>query len=300
MKKSILDIGTNSLKFFIYDINEQTREKNQIFHQKVEKRLGENFNHETNEINLTSLQNVIEGLLEIKTIAQQYEAPNIIAFGTEVFRKANNAEQVLQTIEQQTEISIQVLSSEEELDIYRKGLIRDFDYDGVITAIDIGGGSVQFMRGDKNGLQGKRHYKTGALFLREKFIHGEPPTEREYEEIEAYVAEQMQDLDIMFPVGTPFLHGSSSVVDFFTEAGIAMEHFSHSPSHPYLVPIDAVEAFYLKTRCLPKEERAKLFPSHPWFTDGAPIGFINVLTIAKKCWLTNDVPSNNNIINGFL
>jgi hypothetical protein len=34
--------------------------------------------------------------------------------------------------------------------------------------------------------------------------------------------------------------------------------------------------------------------------DGAFIGFANVLAIAKKTWLTNDVPSNNNIINGFL
>jgi hypothetical protein len=66
------------------------------------------------------------------------------------------------------------------------------------------------------------------------------------------------------------------------------------------VPIEKVEAFYQQTRCLAKEERNKLFPSHPWFTDGAPIGFANVLAIAKKTWLTNDVPSNNNIINGFL
>jgi exopolyphosphatase/guanosine-5'-triphosphate,3'-diphosphate pyrophosphatase len=141
--------------------------------------------------------------------------------------------------------------------------MRDFSYDGVVATIDIGGGSVQFMRGDKKGLQGKRQYKTGALFLREKFIHGEPPTEAEYDEIERFIAEQLQDLDITFPVGTPFVHGSSSVIDFFSEAGIEMEHFPYSPSHPFQVPIEKVEAFYLQTRCLPPAERAKLFPSHP-------------------------------------
>jgi hypothetical protein len=61
-----------------------------------------------------------------------------------------------------------------------------------------------------------------------------------------------------------------------------------------------VERFYKTTRCLEKTEREKLFPSHPGFTEGAPIGFANVITIAKKTGLTNDIPSNNNIINGFL
>jgi exopolyphosphatase/guanosine-5'-triphosphate,3'-diphosphate pyrophosphatase len=142
-------------------------------------------------------------------------------------------------------------------------LIKDFKYEGVVATIDIGGGSVQFMRGDKSGLQGKRQYKTGALFLREKYITNEPPTEAEYAEIEHYISEQIQDLNITFPVGTSFVHGSSSVIDFFKEAGIEMQTFSHSPSHPYLVPMNVVEAFYLKTRCLPKAERAKIFPSHP-------------------------------------
>ena len=300
MQKAILDIGTNSLKFFIYDINESIREKNQIFHQKFEARLGKDFNHETGEINETSLQNVIATLHEIKTLAQHYEAPEILAFGTEVFRKAKNADQVLARIQNETGIAIQVFSPQEELERYRKGLMRDFDYEGIVATIDIGGGSVQFMRGDKNALQGKLQYSTGALFLREKFIKSEPPTEAEYAAIEQYINDQIQDLDITFPPETPFVHGSSSVIDFFTEAGIPMQTFSHSPSHPYLVPIATVEAFYKKVRCLPPEERAKVFPSHPQFMDGAPIGFANVLAIAKKCWLTNDVPSNNNIINGFL
>jgi exopolyphosphatase/pppGpp-phosphohydrolase len=109
MKKSILDIGTNSLKFFIYDINQQGEiassqapRKDLLFHQKFEARLGKDFNHETNEINESSLQKVIDELHNIKAIAQQYEAPNIIAFGTEVFRKANNADHILAKIEDET------------------------------------------------------------------------------------------------------------------------------------------------------------------------------------------------------
>jgi exopolyphosphatase/pppGpp-phosphohydrolase len=102
MKKSILDIGTNSLKFFIYDIDDQTHKKNLIFHQKFEKRLGKDFNHETNEINETSLDTVISGLLDIKRLANDYQAPDLLAFGTEVFRKAHNAPQALEKIRKET------------------------------------------------------------------------------------------------------------------------------------------------------------------------------------------------------
>jgi exopolyphosphatase/pppGpp-phosphohydrolase len=102
MKKSILDIGTNSLKFFIYDINEATSEKKLVFHQKFEARLGKDFNHETHEINETSLQTVLNELHNIKKIAIQYEASNIIAFGTEIFRKAKNADHILTKIQNET------------------------------------------------------------------------------------------------------------------------------------------------------------------------------------------------------
>jgi exopolyphosphatase/guanosine-5'-triphosphate,3'-diphosphate pyrophosphatase len=102
MKKSILDIGTNSLKFFIYDIDEENSNKILLFHQKFEKRLGKDFNHETNEINEASLQPVLETLHEIKAIAEHYGAPEIAAFGTEIFRKAKNAASVLEHIKQQT------------------------------------------------------------------------------------------------------------------------------------------------------------------------------------------------------
>jgi exopolyphosphatase/pppGpp-phosphohydrolase len=71
MRKSILDIGTNSLKFFIFEI--EKNEKNLIFHQKFEKRLGKNFDHENNLIKDETLQEVLEGLKEIQSIAEKYK-----------------------------------------------------------------------------------------------------------------------------------------------------------------------------------------------------------------------------------
>lgn len=298
MRKCILDIGTNSLKLSIF---EREEEKNtQIFHKKFENRLGKNFDHEHNLINLESLEEVIQGLKEIKNIAKDYGIEESLAFWTEVFRKAKNTPEATKKIKEETWIEIQILSQEKELDMYWKGLMKDFNYDGIIAAIDIWGGSVQFMYGDKNWLQGKHLYPTGTLFLREKFIKQDTPTEEEFEEIEKFISNQIQDLDIIFPQGTPFIHGSGSVINFFKEAGIKMQSFSHSPTHPYLVPIETVETFYKEIRCFPREERSKLFPSNPQYLDGAPIGFSSVTLIAKKTWLTNDIPSNNTIVNGFL
>jgi exopolyphosphatase/guanosine-5'-triphosphate,3'-diphosphate pyrophosphatase len=294
--KLILDVGTNSIKYFHFLL--QNRKWELINKGKIENRLGDGIDGQglISRYAIDSCINTIKQIL----LSVKYDNCACKAFGTEVFRAAKNANEVIETIKRETSIEIQILTQKQELEIYWKGLIRDFDYDGIIAAIDIGGGSVQFMYGNKKGLQGCHYLKTGALFLRNQFIKSEPPTVEEYSQIENYIREQIKNITIQFPPETPYIHGSTSVIDFYTEAKLNLVPNSYSITHPYMLDMKDTHAFYNKLRILPREERVKYFPSEPGFTDGASIGMANVLLIAEKTGLTYEVPSNNSIINGFL
>ena len=134
----------------------------------------------------------------------------------------------------------------------------------------------------------------------EQFIKSEPHAEAEYEAIEAYINEHIKDIDVVLPPDTPFIHGSSSIIDFFTEAGMEMSPYDKSASHPYQVSMEKIEEFYKKWRIAPQYEKNKLCPSDPDFTRGTFIGFSHVVLIAKRLGLLVDIPSNNNIVHGFL
>jgi len=288
-----LDIGTKSIKAFVYKNGSEL-----LFKKKIQTSLGEHLdNQRISQPGIDMLVDVINNI--IKETAH-FDINQINAFGTEVFRRAENIGNLQKQIKEKTPVDIQVIDNQKELELYWTGLVRDFEHDGMIAAIDIGGGSVQFLYGDKNGLKGSHHLNTGTVFVHKQFIGSEPPTENEYKAIEQYIAKQIADINITFPKGTPFIHGSSSVIDFYTEAKLPLEKYTFSPPHPYKIGLSEIDKFYKKLRSLPEEQRETFFPSDPGFTKGASIGFAQIIQIAKKTGLTYIVPSNNSLIHGFL
>ena len=298
MNKLIFDIGTNSIKYFFFAFQNDAWKI--VEKGKIENRMGNKIKNACDSIaeedvyNCANIINQIIAKLESKVPVQ------CAAFGTEIFRMVNNSKEIIREIEKQTSIHVHVLSKEQELEVYWNGLIKDFNHEGIVAAIDIGGGSVQFMYGDKYGLKGCHYLKTGALFLRNQFIKSEPPTIEEYRLIEEEIREQIKNINICFPPNTPFIHGSTSVIDFYTEAKLPLMAYDGSPNHPYKMDLKDTRAFYNMLRTLPREDRVKYFPSEPGFTEGASIGMANVLLIAEKTGLMYEIPSNNSIIHGFL
>lgn len=299
LHKAIIDFGTNSIKTYVYNVGVMPPQL--ISSRKHEARLGEKLAANNCLIAQEQLQPILSYLRTLKEeLVSAHKVEQFACFGTEIFRVAANSSAVLEEIKSYTGLTIQVLSHADELAIYWQGLIADFPGFPMVAAIDIGGGTVQFMYGSATGLKGTYKLKTGALVLRDKFISTEPPTVEQYLAIEREIYKQIENINLQLPPETPFVHGSSSVLDFYREANMPMEPLAGATSHPYKISLKLTQKFYERLRVMPVHSREKLFPSHPRFTDGASIGLANLLLLAEATGLRYEVPSNYNIVNGLL
>jgi exopolyphosphatase / guanosine-5'-triphosphate,3'-diphosphate pyrophosphatase len=295
----IIDLGTGSVKSLIVEA-----EKNgnfRILHQeRIEPSPGKGMLGANETVSDESVRKNIETLEYFISKAKEHGAKNIHIISTEVLRKAKNKDAVLEKISEAVGILPVVISQEQESQLYWKGITADFPDKMEIAAIDIGGGSIQFMYGTKNNLRGHKLLQTGVFRLKEKFQTSDPFSEKDIFNIEKAIRDEIADLDIKLSPDTPYLHGSSAVIYFYESIGIPMKPYEHSKSHPYQVDLSITRKYYEMSKKMTEAQRLKLSPTLPGFASAAVIGLANVLLIAEKTGLKFELPSNNNITQGIV
>ena len=297
IKLGIIDLGTASTKLLIVEAYPDGR-VDELLKTKEESRFGEYMDRYDNHILPERVQKNIDILKNFQDILTEHGVEKAHIFSTEVLRKAANTEEVVETIQNAVDIPLMVLEQHQEAEIFWNGITSDFTYEGQIAGMDIGGGSVEFVYGTKGHLEGYKPLPFGAMSLREKFLTTNPPTEVDYKKLEAFVRESIFDLDVQFDPDTPFIHGTSAVLDYYQAAKFPMKPYSYSERHPFQVDLEDTERIYHKMRIEPDEERRRHFPAQPYFMDACCVGTAIFLMLAEKTGLRYELPSNNNITNG--
>ncbi len=117
---------------------------------------------------------------------------NVIAFATSAIREAKNKEDFLRRVKEETGLEVKVISGREE---------AEFIYYGVRNAVtvgqnpdllfDIGGGSVEFVIVDSEGIQLLESRKIGVARMIERFVTADPISTHEINLLEQFFAAEM-------------------------------------------------------------------------------------------------------------
>jgi exopolyphosphatase/guanosine-5'-triphosphate,3'-diphosphate pyrophosphatase len=123
--------------------------------------------------------------------ASGLEPPMIDAVATSAIREADNREEFLGRAEQQTGLSIRVLTREQEA---RYGYLAAVNsttlQDG--SVVDLGGGSLQLVRVGARHMREWGSWPVGAVRMTERFLPGRGPArDGQTEELRMFVAEQL-------------------------------------------------------------------------------------------------------------
>lgn len=149
------------------------------------------------KIEHSSLDKCLEILKKLKKLAQVQQSEKLIAVGTEVFRKAENRDQILKSIRKQTGLEVRVLSEKEEAEASFSGAVAGSRVRGEGWVVDVGGGSTEIIFGKQRQVIDFISMPLGAVGLTEKFIKSDPPSVQEISDLRNKVFTELNQYSII-------------------------------------------------------------------------------------------------------
>lgn len=178
-KYAILDIGTNSIKFFLTEIT--NGKSHVIIDTNNITRLGEGL-LKHGKISEEAIERNITALKEFKLQAKKHEVKEIIAVGTMCLRTASNASQFINRVKNELDITIEVIDGKEEARLsYLAVLSTIGNTDREVVVFDTGGGSTEFIFGKGTELLNTMSLNIGAVQPTEEYLLSDPVTNSEVE-----------------------------------------------------------------------------------------------------------------------
>lgn len=167
--KAVIDIGTNSCRLFIACV-EDGKIINKILKLMEITRLGQDVD-KTKNLRSDAMDRTIETLKTYRGKIDEYGAEKIKVTATSATRDAENRDEFISRVKKETGLNIHCITGEEEGRLSFSGAVSEF-YEKIMV-FDIGGGSTEFILGNKNNIEYIESFNVGAVRLGEKFFKGE-------------------------------------------------------------------------------------------------------------------------------
>jgi exopolyphosphatase/guanosine-5'-triphosphate,3'-diphosphate pyrophosphatase len=170
----IIDLGTNTFHLLIVEKNGDAVKT--IFHESRPARIGlGGINQQI--IHPDAIQRALTILRYFREKLDEFEVKDTKthAFGTSAIRNATNREDFCTQIRQETNINITVIDGNREAEYIYYGVRYGADLGDYPSLImDIGGGSVEFIIGNRSQIFWKQSFEVGGQRLMEKFMRNDP------------------------------------------------------------------------------------------------------------------------------
>jgi exopolyphosphatase/guanosine-5'-triphosphate,3'-diphosphate pyrophosphatase len=288
MNVSIIDIGTQSLKHYIFTIEGQ--EKKLLFYKRhSDAHLGNN-----DEITTDAIDRNIRILQECLRRNEKESVTKLKLLGTDILRKAAHADTFLQKVKEIAGQEIQVISQEQEAIYLYEGFISIVPGSFRFAALNIGGGSTEVVLGDAKHREAFINLPFGVKFLRNEFVKG---GQTDWRALDDYLEEAVV---VESSVDNVFITGA---LDFISAAGPALGvqlQQTAIPHHPLNLSIDTYRAYINVLRGTAVGTLKKLYPQDPGFCDNLALGQSVYLAIAKKLAAKKVIPSRNDLTDGVI
>jgi exopolyphosphatase/guanosine-5'-triphosphate,3'-diphosphate pyrophosphatase len=180
-----IDTGTNTILLLIAKVEEGKLKP--LFEMETIVRLGEGVQKNgvlSEEAMKRGFQRLAQYLEQCQTMGVQ----KIFAVGTSALREAKNSDHFLKMIQEKLDLSIEIISGEEEAQLSFLAVARDLkELKKSTLVIDVGGGSTEFILGKGDQITQWVSLPLGSVRFTEQFLFSEPAQKGEWEIMEGEI-----------------------------------------------------------------------------------------------------------------
>lgn len=179
----------------------------------------------------------LDVLKKYAQIIAEHKVDDVRVSGTAAFRKASNGPSLVAEVQEKTGLVIQTIPGGREAQLIYRGVSRAIGpQEDRWMVMDIGGGSVEFIISDKEGVRWFQSFPVGVAVSYRRFHRSEPITAGEIAETESFLFEQLGPLrEALATYPTAHLVGAAGTFDV-----IANRLGTHHPT-PHSVEIELGE-----------------------------------------------------------
>lgn len=185
-KYAIIEIGSNNTKTHVYDNNALIYDKTTTIEFK------KNY-----QLEGSVLKSDVDLLFKEISKALEY-TKDIHIYGCSIFRKLDEYElnSINDVLKEKFNVSIEVVSQEDEAKYTAKGCYDNIDYDGTLCVFIGGGGSVELMFVKNKEIIGSKFYDFGVVDITSKYdeLKKDIPSVT-YDEVMTYVNSLIGDIE---------------------------------------------------------------------------------------------------------
>ena len=304
MRVAVVDIGTNSTRLLIADVDPASGSVTELVRRSEVTRLGHGVDA-SGTLSAQATQRVFDTLERYRADMDAHNATANLAVLTSAVRDAANGPEFAQRVREHYHLDARVLSGDEEAQLTFLGAMsgrpdtRAVGHDGQpapgqpspqsppaadraagpTVVIDIGGGSTEFVVGRHNTAGFHVSLPAGVVRMSERHIHSDPPAPAELQALARDVRAVL--LGGLPPQErAPVTHGIAVAGTATSAAAIAQELDPYDPErvHGYVLDLSTVELLLARLADLTEAQRRQVVGLHP---DRAPTIVAGMILLAE-------------------
>jgi exopolyphosphatase/guanosine-5'-triphosphate,3'-diphosphate pyrophosphatase len=249
-----IDIGTNTILLLIAEVD-QGRIK-PLFEMETVVRLGERI-HENGVLLKEAMSRGLQALSQYLERCRAMEVQKIFAAGTSALREAKNSGDFLKLVEGELDLSIEVISGQEEAQLSFLAVARDLEETRkTFLVVDVGGGSTEFILGKGDQIQQWVSLPLGSVRFTEQFLGSDPVREEEWQEMEREIRKRLIRIPrTTEPLSMVAVGGTATTL---ASVELGLEEFAVEKIHHFILQKEALNNQLSLYRTKTIKERKKI------------------------------------------
>lgn len=190
---AVIDLGSNTFHLIIVEKTETAPFFKEVYRERQFIYIA---SEGLENISFLKINDAVICLQNFAAKCRMYDCEHIVAVATEALRAAGNGEEVLRKLEKALGQSIELIEGRREAELIYKGtMCMDRKWKGQHLIMDIGGGSVEFVLFDEEGVKYAQSFQAGLSVIKNRYKLSEPPSKKELSKLKIELDNVFKELN---------------------------------------------------------------------------------------------------------